>query len=229
MRETEDETKAAMADDAGMPAWLREDDELGLAVAEGASVWTAETPDEPVAAAETGLDWLTELGETPEAAEAFFEEEVEPPQPAQTSAPTPPPAPASKPEPVKPAPPPPPVAPAMAAPAPEIQRHVQSEPIRRELFEKMTQRLKDDPNDYAARLSYARALRDDQQIAPSLDQYETLIDTAQLLQDVSDDLSRLSEGQPAVPRVRRLLGDVYMRRGMLQEALNAYRSALEHL
>jgi predicted negative regulator of RcsB-dependent stress response len=66
-------------------------------------------------------------------------------------------------------------------------------------------------------------------LAPSLEQYETLIDSAQLLPDVSDDLSSLSQDYPEVPRVRRLLGDVFMRRGMLQEALNAYRSALEQL
>ncbi len=102
--------------------------------------------------------------------------------------------------------------------------------VQGELLEKITQRLQTDPNDHATRLAFARALRDNQQFMPSLDQYETLIESAQLLQDVADDLARSGRSAACtVPRVRRLLGDAYMRRGMLQEALNAYRSALEQL
>jgi cytochrome c-type biogenesis protein CcmH/NrfG len=62
-----------------------------------------------------------------------------------------------------------------------------------------------------------------------MDQYEVLIDTMQLLPDVSEDLVGLLGEHPDDPRLRRLLGDSYMRRGMLQQALEAYRSALDRL
>jgi len=45
------------------------------------------------------------------------------------------------------------------------------------------------------------------------------------LPDVADDLSSLAQDYPEVPRVRRLLGDVFMRRECYKKALNAYRSA----
>jgi tetratricopeptide (TPR) repeat protein len=114
----------------------------------------------------------------------------------------------------------PPEAPARPAPAPIPEG---------ELFDQYRRRLEQNPDDHVNRLALARALHGGRALAPSLEQYETLIDSAQLLPDVSDDLSSLSQDYPEVPRVRRLLGDVFMRRGMLQEALNAYRSALEQL
>ncbi len=40
-----------------------------------------------------------------------------------------------------------------------------------------------------------------------MDQYEALVDNAQLLEDVSNDLSGLVDELPQTPRVRRLLGD----------------------
>jgi cytochrome c-type biogenesis protein CcmH/NrfG len=62
-----------------------------------------------------------------------------------------------------------------------------------------------------------------------MDHYEMLIDTMQLLPDVSEDLVGILSENPDDPRLRRLLGDSYMRRNMLQQALEAYRSALDRL
>jgi tetratricopeptide (TPR) repeat protein len=117
-----------------------------------------------------------------------------------------------------------------AAVEPEIRKPAPVQPVvQGERLEKISRRLQADPNDHASRLAFARALRDGQQVAPSLDQYESLIESAQLLEDVTNDLGSLAEAQPDTARVRRLLGDAHMRRGMLQEALDAYRSALEQL
>lgn len=98
-----------------------------------------------------------------------------------------------------------------------------------ELFDQYRQRLEQDANDAATRLSLARALRANDEAESSLDQYEYLIETAQLLPDVSADLQDMSAGKPNVPRIQRLLGDSFMRRGFLQDALEAYRVALDHL
>lgn len=98
-----------------------------------------------------------------------------------------------------------------------------------ELFESYRHRLEEAPDDHATRLALARTLRAHGQIAPSLDHYETLVESSHLLEDVANDLSALVDEQPEQPRLRRLLGDALMRRGRLQEALDAYRAALERL
>lgn len=98
-----------------------------------------------------------------------------------------------------------------------------------ELFASYRQRLAEEPGDYASRLALARTLRAQGEVAPSLDHYETLVENAQLLDDVANDLTLLVDEQPALPRARRLLGDSLMRRGRLQDALDAYRAALERL
>jgi hypothetical protein len=219
LKETEEEIKSAIAGDEGMPDWLRETGETAPAARkEQAPEWFAEQEAEPAAVEEENLpDWLRELDKAPEMEEvAPVFEAVEP-----VPEPKPEPKPEPEPEPVKAAP---------AVVEPEVRKPAKVPPVvQGELLERITQRLKEDPNDHATRLAFARALRDNQQLTPSLDQYETLIDTAQLLQDVSDDLGRLSEEHTGLARVRRLLGDAYMRQGMLQEALDAYRNALEQL
>lgn len=98
-----------------------------------------------------------------------------------------------------------------------------------ELFATYRHRLEEEPGDHASRLALARTLRTHGEVAPSLDHYETLVENSQLLEDVSNDLAALVEEQPRQPRAQRLLGDTLMRRGRLQEALDAYRSALEQL
>lgn len=112
---------------------------------------------------------------------------------------------------------------------PEVMAQAAESVPRTELFEAYRRRLEEDPNDVTTRLELARALHAHQELAPSMDQYEVLIDNAQLLEDVSNDLIRLVEVYPEKPRVRRLLGDAYMRQGKLQAALDAYRSALDQL
>jgi cytochrome c-type biogenesis protein CcmH/NrfG len=85
-------------------------------------------------------------------------------------------------------------------------------------------RLEKNPNDHDSRLRLARALRDKGNWADSVAQYETLVENLALLDAVSSDLAASTH-----PRARRLLGDIYMRQGRLQEALDTYRGALNQL
>ncbi len=89
--------------------------------------------------------------------------------------------------------------------------------------------LEQNPHDHNTRLNLARELEKVGNMGASLDHYETLVESSSALEVVADDLSRLSVRQPQNPKVRRLLGDTYMRQGRLQEALDTYRGALNQL
>lgn len=91
------------------------------------------------------------------------------------------------------------------------------------------ERLSADPTDYQSRLSLARMLRSAADIDASLNHYELLIEAPQVLADVSDDLAALEPEIRERPRAQRLLGDAFLRRGLLTEALKAYRNALHRL
>jgi hypothetical protein len=91
-------------------------------------------------------------------------------------------------------------------------------------FAQYQQRLAENPYDYEARLGLARVLNSQGNINDSVDQYETLIEHSAMLDVIVTDLQ-----QAVHPRARRLLGDVYMRQGRLQEALDTYRHALNQL
>ncbi|MBZ0306136.1 MAG: tetratricopeptide repeat protein, partial [Anaerolineae bacterium] len=157
----------------------------------------------------------------------------------------------------QPAAPPPqpsaPVQPSQTRPAPPPQQpvkppSVQSQPVQRqrvvitdqpvptphppasvpELAEFAAYRaaLERDPNDHQARLNLARALRQTGDVQSSLNQYQTLVENMVEFDHVTSDLVTIAEQHPVA---RRLLGDVYMRQGYLQEALDAYRGALNNL
>ncbi|MBZ0317181.1 MAG: hypothetical protein K8L91_12235 [Anaerolineae bacterium] len=89
--------------------------------------------------------------------------------------------------------------------------------------------LEQNPSDHHTRLNLARELEKVGNLGASLDHYETLVESSAALEVVADDLSRLATRQPQNPKVRRLLGDTYMRQGRLQEALDTYRGALNQL
>lgn len=96
-------------------------------------------------------------------------------------------------------------------------------------FAQYQSHLEQHPSDHNTRLNLARELEKGGNISASLEHYETLVESSAALEIVVDDLSKLSARQPQHPRVRRLLGDTYMRQGRLQEALDAYRGALNQL
>jgi hypothetical protein len=247
------ETFAAQPEAEGMPAWMMDSAEVPAAAVSDASMpdWLSESSGEIEAALDMGdrPAWLDEpVSELPPAVPADsmpdwlseFDQPVEPaapevkappaPEPPVAEAPKAAPPPASV-QPKAPPPPPPadklPPAPARAAKA---EQPVPDEPVlHSELAEQYQRQLEKDPNDHVSRLAFARTLHGGRAVLRSLDQYEMLIDESQLLQDVAGDLDSIVRENPAMPRARRLLGDAYMRNGMLQEALDAYRSALDQL
>ncbi|MCL4879859.1 MAG: hypothetical protein KJ064_24590 [Anaerolineae bacterium] len=86
--------------------------------------------------------------------------------------------------------------------------------------------LERNPHDHSARLGLARALNQTGDVQSSLNQYQTLVENMVEFDNVTSDLVVIAEQHPVA---RRLLGDVYMRQGYLQEALDAYRGALNNL
>lgn len=210
LKDIAEEAPAAPTD---IPSWLTEPIEAAPAAeAEAVPDWLAGVAEETVDYSETAVPgWLQSLEPEPS------EEKGTPPVSAvEKTEPVPKPAPEPK--------------PAAVAPAPK-EKPVELPPVPAgDLFDTYRQHLQADPSDYAVRLALARALHtSQQQWAASLDQYEVLIGAMQLMPDVTHDLLEMSEALPDNPRIRRLIGDVFMRRGMLKEALDAYRSALDQL
>ncbi len=164
-------------------------------------------------------DWLKPAAQTqvtPEPVQAQpAPEPAEPPQPPTVvEAPTPPPEPAPAPMPVQAAPVPQPTSQPAPQPVPQ--------PVARPAAASAA-------IDHPARLKQARELVTTNQYAASLEHYQVLIDSGQLLEETRGDLRDLVEKNPADPKLRRLLGDTHMRLGDLQAALDAYRSALDQL
>jgi hypothetical protein len=158
--------------------------------------------------------------------------EAPPPPATVPMAPPPPPPPAAR-----PTPPPPPSRPAPPAPMPG-RVLVQGEPLPAPRltpalvpasYAEYQGRLEQNPHDHGTRLELARVLARSNDVDQSLEHYQTLVDNMGELDQVSEDLRALLVSRPATPVARRLLGDVYMRQGYLQEALDAYRGALDNL
>jgi hypothetical protein len=79
-----------------------------------------------------------------------------------------------------------------------------------------------------ATLQSARARTSGGDVTGGLAEYEALIRARVDLDDVVTDLRALA-GRSKAPALYRLLGDGYMRQGRLQDALDTYREALNHL
>ncbi len=93
----------------------------------------------------------------------------------------------------------------------------------------LIQAVQQNPADHDTRLRLAQGLSDNQRLNEGLQQYETLVNQMAALETVADDLNRIISQQAQHPKARRLLGDVYMRQGRLQEALDTYRGALNQI
>jgi len=89
-------------------------------------------------------------------------------------------------------------------------------------------RVASNPRDYDAWLLLARGLWDTGEHDESLEAYERLIKAGKQIDDVVEDLEEIVTQSPAA-EVRRILGDAYMKKGRLQEALDIYRTALNNL
>lgn len=164
----------------------------------------------PLAAAGTMPSWYV------------WEEPVQPEPVVQTPppVPTPPPVQEAPPQPVAQTPPPPP------APTPVAEPTAAPVPVG---YEDYKQRLEANPQDHDTRVNLARNLSKSGNLDESLAHYETLINSSAKLDIVATDLGGLIKNLPRHPKARRMLGDVYMRQGRLQEALDTYRGALDQI
>ncbi|PJF43059.1 MAG: hypothetical protein CUN55_09275, partial [Phototrophicales bacterium] len=113
------------------------------------------------------------------------------------------------------------------APAPSSQTEVRAVPATE--LQALYQKVENNPDDYDARLQLARGLQGSGNVKDSLNQYEVLINQFVMLDVVAEDLQSVVQRVPNHPKARRLLGDVYMRQGRLQEALDTYRGALSNI
>jgi tetratricopeptide (TPR) repeat protein len=88
--------------------------------------------------------------------------------------------------------------------------------------------LKENPRDYNARLSLARALWQAGRRAEALGAYGRLVRAGKMLDVVITELEEYLEKWPEVG-TQRVLGDAYMKSNQLDKALSLYRQALENL
>jgi hypothetical protein len=204
--------------EAEIPDWLSDEAVAEPALPGDIPDWLRGIAEPETAAAEATPDWLSQATSQPTEAAAAAEPADLPdwlrptaePTPAAsvaTQAPEPTPEPVRPPAPAPSAPPPRPAAPAPA-------------PVR----------ISPPPTGEQMNfLKQARELATGNQLAASLEHYQALIDSAQLLEETRGDLRQLVERNPQEPKLRRLLGDTHMRLGDLQAALDMYRSALDQL
>ncbi len=224
------EPVAPTVSDAEMPDWLREaagpESVETEAVAGDIPDWLRTlSPEAPTAPATTPVSQPAAQEELPDWLTA--EPEIEPePEPVK---PTPQPAPKAAPAPVAQATPTP-VAAAPAQPAPAPSQRPAAPPPQGRTVETMRVRSAGPTGpEHHERLNQARELVASNQYTTSLQHYQYLIDSSQLLEETRGDLRELVEQNPSDPKLRRLLGDTHMRLGDLQAALDTYRSALDQL
>ncbi len=114
-----------------------------------------------------------------------------------------------------------------AAPSPEVPEPESAEAVGTAELEAL--RVEDLPKDPAARLSMARAALNAGDWLDALTIYETLISSSEMLDSVIDNLNVGVRRHPNDPAGYQLLGDACMKDGRLQDALQAYRTALAKL
>ncbi len=116
---------------------------------------------------------------------------------------------------------------------PEVEPEL--EPAVAEMLEPVTgvaalrKKLAADPADHVTRLALARALLDGDALEEAWAEYGELVAAGKEMEEVLDDLERVVAAKPENTQARRVLGDVYMKRGELDKALQAYSQALDGL
>ncbi len=215
-----------VVDEMGIDDWLKQQQSDGDATQEVETVTEVPEPTPPVVIAEPEVEQPAAQADQ---AEDLLPEGVDGAFPPWYAAPAPPVA--ARPQPSIKQPTPPPVAepPPSVTPTPAPPPTAPAEIPASETFAPYRTQLEQNPDDHDTRLRLARELTNQGHIAASLQQYETLIDRSAMLDTLSTELVALTSRLPNHPKVRRLLGDTYMRQGYLQEALDAYRGALNQL
>ncbi|MGQ9628466.1 MAG: tetratricopeptide repeat protein, partial [Anaerolineae bacterium] len=97
------------------------------------------------------------------------------------------------------------------------------------LTEAYLARLASNPDDHEARLNLARVFLEAGEQKVALDNYEKLIQSGKLLEVVIEDLKKAVQEKPKEHLIYHLLGDAYMRAGLLKEALATYKEAMAKL
>jgi tetratricopeptide (TPR) repeat protein len=219
LTEAELPERAEEREEAELPAWLREEapreaevsmDTLGEFLKEvEAPAAEAPTPPAPEAA-------------PPEVAPARPEPAAPPieeaPPPAEPATPPVAEAPPPRPEPVAP--------PAAVAPSAPVAEAPPTKPTG--LLPDFERKLTDQPEDYDTRLALAREHLALGNYEEALNAYDILVSSGQKLSESVADLQDIVAGKRVRdPRTYRVLGDALMAQGRLQEALIAYRGALD--
>ncbi|MGC8837857.1 MAG: tetratricopeptide repeat protein [Anaerolineae bacterium] len=119
-------------------------------------------------------------------------------------------------------------APAAAEAPPEAEEAPPARELPAEV-QAALERLAVRPNDHGARLLVARAYAARGEVLEALAYYQHLVTVDDVLAQVVEDLERLAVQEPHLARVHQLLGDAFMHQGRLNEALGAYRQALQIL
>ena len=83
--------------------------------------------------------------------------------------------------------------------------------------------------DHAARLTLARALRDNGEIEEALEHYTQLVQADAEMQQVMTDLKQATIDYPQDTQVLQTLGDAYMAQDMVDQALEIYNQAMNLL
>jgi hypothetical protein len=214
---------APAADDASLD-WLTEEADVDVAP-DDIAAWLRAQEEAPLAVAEVeedleeDLSWLEDIAaeEAPEVAE-----------PAPAPAPTPP-----APEPVLPAPPPvepqpAPPQPAVAA-APVMGTKQLSPADLPEEAPPPPFRVAATIDEASGWLKQARQFKEAGEVEECLVEYERIMRSEHFLEETAHDLEDIARQLATHVRVRRILGDVYMRQNRLQEALDTYRGALDQI
>lgn len=223
-----DETLLTPPEAAELPEWLME--VAPEQPAEDVPEWLTEEIPGSELATESTTDWLddtelpVEVEDVPDWLSEPLSEPVELPDWLREAAPDDmlEPAPASEPEPA-------PVMEAVPQVAAAPLAPVSAEIPAGEAYDTFRERLTNQPDDHPTRLALARQLANDDNVLASLGQYEMLVFAEASLETLESDLAQVVENRPSVAQARRVLGDVFMRQGRLQEALATYRAALEQL
>jgi NAD-dependent oxidoreductase involved in siderophore biosynthesis len=116
--------------------------------------------------------------------------------------------------------------PAVEVTAPEVTEKVEVEPVSFAVSSYLS-RLDADPDDHEVRLALARAYRDEKKPNNAFEQFQTLVSSGHLVQELLSDLEGLCASHANDARWHQLLGDAYVRTNQLADALNAYRAAQE--
>lgn len=209
--EAEDEAEEAV------PDWLRDEAPTSVAEAPVEKAEEVELPDwlrdESIREAEAPMDTLG----------AFLKDVEEPAE--ETPAPEPIAPPVA--ETLPPAPPQPVSPPVAETPTPApVAEIAPGKPTG--LLPEYEQKLSAEPEDYETRLALAREHLALGNYEESLNAYDELISSGQKLGEAAADLQDIIAGKRVRdPRTYRLLGDALMAQGRLQEALAAYRGALD--